>query len=95
MKKATHICKELGITNRQLAYWAMHDFVIPIELHPGIGSDRLFNQTEYSIAKHIVRLMSVGFTLQASAKYARSLVENKESFVDLGEKCLLMVELDL
>lgn len=82
------------ITKRQMWHWVDKGYLVPKEPNPGTGHPLTWDSSELLIAKTMKRLIHVGFTVSAAADYARMLVENGESFADLGEKCLLMIEME-
>jgi DNA-binding transcriptional MerR regulator len=65
---------DLGITYRQLDHYCRRGYLHPA--HRGSGYDRAFTPKEIEIAKRMVTLIRVGFTVAAAAAYARKMVES-------------------
>jgi hypothetical protein len=88
MTTATHpatftsaeVCRQAGITNRQLRHWTERDYLRPqqhIRGFPKPGSQRPggfdfeWPQAELEVARMMARLVALGVTAQQAAKVAR------------------------
>lgn len=71
--RAPQVCKVVGITYRQLDYWARTDLLTPsLQNAAGSGSQRLYSFTDVVQLKVIKRLLDAGMSL----KKIREAVEN-------------------
>ncbi len=71
--RAPQVCKLVGITYRQLDYWARTDLLKPsMQSASGSGSQRLYSFTDVVQLKVIKRLLDAGMSL----KKIREAVEN-------------------
>lgn len=63
------VCKTVGITYRQLDYWARTGLVTPsIQVASGSGSQRLYSFTDVVHLKIIKRLLDAGVSLQQTRR---------------------------
>ncbi len=63
------VCKQVGITYRQLDYWARTGLVTPsVKDASGSGSQRLYSFTDVVHLKIIKRLLDAGVSLQQTRK---------------------------
>jgi len=70
--RAPQVCKLVGITYRQLDYWARTKLIVPaLQQATGSGSQRLYSFTDVVQLKVIKRLLDAGMSL----KKIRSAVE--------------------
>jgi len=70
--RAPQVCKLVGITYRQLDYWARTKLIVPsLQQATGSGSKRLYSFTDVVQLKVIKRLLDAGMSL----KKIRSAVE--------------------
>ena len=70
--RAPQVCKLVGITYRQLDYWARTDLITPsLQQASGSGTQRLYSFTDVVQLKVIKRLLDAGMSL----KKIRSAVE--------------------
>ena len=61
----TQAAKVVGITYRQLDYWARTDLVVPsIRTASGSGSQRLYSFRDVLVLKLVKRLLETGISLQ-------------------------------
>ena len=59
------VCKVVGITYRQLDYWARTSLVVPsIRAATGSGSQRLYSFRDVLVVKIVKRLLDAGVSLQ-------------------------------
>jgi DNA-binding transcriptional MerR regulator len=59
------VCKVVGITYRQLDYWARTELVVPsIRAATGSGSQRLYSFRDVLVVKIVKRLLDAGVSLQ-------------------------------
>jgi DNA-binding transcriptional MerR regulator len=86
----SEVVKLTGLTFRQMNTWTKADYIRPVG--GGKGNEREWPTSEVNIIKVTLQLMNAGFTLSAAAPYARTLIETGEHFIELGSKCLLMIE---
>jgi len=71
--RAPQVCKLVGITYRQLDYWARTDLMLPsLQVANGSGSQRLYSFTDVIQLKVIKRLLDAGMSL----KKIRDAVDN-------------------
>jgi DNA-binding transcriptional MerR regulator len=62
--RAPHVCSLVGITYRQLDYWARTDLITPsMQQAHGSGSQRLYSFTDVVQLKMIKRLKDAGMSL--------------------------------
>src|SRR4249920_2907875 len=67
--RGPHVCKIVGITYRQLDYWARTDLVRPSICDAnGSGTQRLYSYTDLVELKVIKRLLDADISLQAARK---------------------------
>lgn len=62
----------IGVTYRQLDYWARQRLIHADNPDCGSGARRTFPPSEYGVVQTMARLLAAGLTLQAAAKAARS-----------------------
>lgn len=63
--RAPNVCSLVGITYRQLDYWARTDLITPsIQTAQGSGSQRLYSFTDVVQLKVIKRLLDAGMSLK-------------------------------
>lgn len=69
-------CQVVGITYRQLDYWARTDLVVPsVRSASGSGSQRLYSFTDLLVLKIVKRLLDAGVSLhniRAAVEYLRA-----------------------
>jgi len=85
--------RKLGVTDRQIKNWIAQGYLLPSKAAPGKGNKRDWPIDELRIVHAIVIMMKVGFTLTAAQEYARKMIQTNNGFLDLGDKCSLMMEL--
>lgn len=74
--------KELGVSYRQLSWWAQKGYI-----HESVSADgyaRTFSDTEKMVARMMGRLVLVGFKPSAAAVLARMALETGSDEFDLG-----------
>ena len=63
--RAPQVCKLVGITYRQLDYWARTDLMVPaLQRASGSGTQRLYSFTDVVQLKVIKRLLDAGMSLK-------------------------------
>ena len=73
------VCKTVGITYRQLDYWARTGLVTPsVKDASGSGSQRLYSFTDVVHLKIIKRLLDAGVSLQQTRKAIDYLSETEQ-----------------
>ncbi|MHB8511445.1 MAG: MerR family transcriptional regulator [Actinomycetota bacterium] len=73
------VCKTVGITYRQLDYWARTGLVTPsVKDATGSGSQRLYSFTDIVHLKIIKRLLDAGVSLQQTRKAIDYLGESEQ-----------------
>lgn len=73
------VCKTVGITYRQLDYWARTELVTPsIQDASGSGTQRLYSFTDVVHLKIIKRLLDAGVSLQQTRKAIDYLAETEQ-----------------
>lgn len=81
-------CSVVGITYRQLDYWARTELVTPsIQTAAGSGSQRLYSFTDILVLKIVKRLLDAGVSLQNIRTAVNHL--NKRGVVDLASVTLM------
>lgn len=85
--------RKLGITDRQIKNWIHCGYLQPEDPYPGKGNYREWSENELRIVRVIAHLMNVGFTLTYAQYYARNMIKSGSGFLDLDNKCSLIVEL--
>lgn len=63
--------RDLGITYRQLDYWARRGYLRPINGFSGSGRDREWPPAEVTIARRMGRLTAAGISPGQAAVFAR------------------------
>ena len=63
---------QVGITYRQLNWWAWQGYLRPDEAHPGSGYSRRWPASEIAVAARMVRLVNAGLTPEAASRAARA-----------------------
>lgn len=88
--RGPQVCKIIGITYRQLDYWARTDLLRP-SVHDarGSGSQRLYSYTDLVQLKVIKRLIAAGVSPRATRKAIECL---RNSGVDLASAKLVIVD---
>jgi DNA-binding transcriptional MerR regulator len=88
--RAPQVCKLVGITYRQLDYWARTDLLVP-SLQPatGSGSQRLYSFTDVVQLKVIKRLLDAGMSLKKIRSAVEILREQMDSDQPLADVTLL------
>ncbi len=67
--RGPQVCKIVGITYRQLDYWARTDLVRPSVCDAaGSGTQRLYSYTDLVELKVVKRLLDAGISLQSARK---------------------------
>ncbi|MCO6502598.1 MAG: MerR family transcriptional regulator [Acidimicrobiales bacterium] len=88
--RAPQVCKLVGITYRQLDYWARTGLLVP-SLQPaaGSGSQRLYSFTDVVQLKVIKRLLDAGMSLKKIRSAVEILKERLDSDQPLADVTLL------
>jgi DNA-binding transcriptional MerR regulator len=88
--RAPQVCKLVGITYRQLDYWARTDLMVP-SLQPasGSGSQRLYAFSDVVQLKVIKRLLDAGMSLKKIRSAVQILREQMDSDRPLADVTLL------
>lgn len=88
--RAPQVCKLVGITYRQLDYWARSNLIKP-SLQPatGSGSHRLYSFSDVVQLKVIKRLLDAGMSLKKIRQAVDILKEQMESDRPLADVTLL------
>ncbi len=88
--RAPQVCKLVGITYRQLDYWARTDLIRPSLQHAhGSGSQRLYSFTDVVQLKVIKRLLDAGMSLKRIRQATEILREQLSSDQPLVDVTLL------
>jgi DNA-binding transcriptional MerR regulator len=77
--RGPQVCKIVGITYRQLDYWARTDLVRPSVMDAaGSGTQRLYSFRDLLELKVIKQMLDAGISLQSARKAVESLREFKK-----------------
>lgn len=88
--RAPQVCKFVGITYRQLDYWARTDLLKPsMQEANGSGSQRMYSFTDLVQLKVIKRLLDAGMSLKKIRSAVAILREQLESDEPLADVTLL------
>jgi len=88
--RAPQVCKLVGITYRQLDYWARTDLLLPsLRAASGSGSQRLYSFTDVVQLKVIKRLLDAGMSLKKIREAVGNLRAELESDRPLMDVTLL------
>ncbi len=88
--RAPQVCKLVGITYRQLDYWARTDLLTPsIQAAHGSGSQRLYSFTDIVQLKVIKSLLDAGMSLKKIRQAMEILAEQLASEAPLTDVTLL------
>ena len=88
--RAPQVCKLVGITYRQLDYWARTDLLTPsMQTATGSGSQRLYSFTDVVQLKVIKRLLDAGMSLKKIREAVENLRTAMESDQPLRDVTLL------
>jgi len=88
--RAPQVCRLVGITYRQLDYWARTDLLRPSAKEAsGSGSQRLYSFTDLVQLKVIKRLLDAGMSLKRIRSAVEILRERLESDQPLADVTLL------
>ena len=88
--RAPQVCKLVGITYRQLDYWARTDLLRPsVQAAHGSGSQRLYSFTDIVQLKVIKSLLDAGMSLKKIRQAITILAEQVESDTPLTDVTLL------
>jgi DNA-binding transcriptional MerR regulator len=88
--RAPQVCRLVGITYRQLDYWARTDLLRPsAQEASGSGSQRLYSFTDLVQLKVIKRLLDAGMSLKRIRSAVQILREQLESDQPLADVTLL------
>ena len=88
--RAPQICKLVGISYRQLDYWARTGLLVPsLQQAKGSGSQRLYSFTDVVQLKVIKRLLDAGMSLMKIRSAVEILREQLDSDQPLADVTLL------
>ena len=88
--RAPQVCKLVGITYRQLDYWARTRLIVPsLQKATGSGSQRLYSFTDVVQLKVIKRLLDAGMSLKKIRSAVDILREQLDSDQPLANVTLL------
>lgn len=88
--RAPTVCRLVGITYRQLDYWARTDLILPsIQGARGSGSQRLYSFTDIVQLKVIKRLLDAGMSLKRIRTAVGILAAQLDSDQPLADVTLL------
>ena len=88
--RAPQVCKLVGITYRQLDYWARTKLILPsLQRAAGSGSQRLYSFTDVVQLKVIKRLLDAGMSLKKIRSAIRILEQQLETAQPLANVTLL------
>jgi len=88
--RAPQVCRLVGITYRQLDYWARTDLLKPsLQDAKGSGSQRLYSFTDVVQLKVIKRLLDAGMSLKKIRQAVEILRQQMQKSRPLGEVTLL------
>jgi DNA-binding transcriptional MerR regulator len=88
--RAPQVCRLVGISYRQLDYWARTDLLKPsVQDARGSGSQRLYSFTDVVQLKVIKRLLDAGMSLKKIRQAVETLREQLRSHRPLGDVTLL------
>ena len=88
--RAPQVCRLVGITYRQLDYWARTDLLRPsAQEASGSGSQRLYSFTDLIQLKVIKRLLDAGMSLKRIRSAVKILRDQLESDKPLADVTLL------
>ncbi|REK23306.1 MAG: MerR family transcriptional regulator [Actinobacteria bacterium] len=88
--RAPQVCKLVGITYRQLDYWARTELITPsLQKAAGSGSQRLYSFSDVVQLKVIKRLLDAGMSLKKIRQAVEILREQMESDRPLADVTLL------
>lgn len=88
--RAPNVCKLVGITYRQLDYWARTKLITPsVQAAKGSGSQRLYSFTDVIQLKVIKRLLDAGMSLKRIRQAMEILREQLRSEQPLRDVTLL------
>jgi DNA-binding transcriptional MerR regulator len=88
--RAPQVCNLVGITYRQLDYWARTDLITPsLQRATGSGSQRLYTFSDVVQLKVIKRLLDAGMSLKKIRQAVEILREQMESDRPLADVTLL------
>lgn len=88
--RAPQVCNLVGITYRQLDYWARTNLIVPsLQEAAGSGSQRLYSFTDVLQLKVIKRLLDAGMSLKKIRSAVELLREQLDSDQPLADVTLL------
>lgn len=88
--RAPQVCSLVGITYRQLDYWARTELITPsLQAATGSGSQRLYTFSDVVQLKVIKRLLDAGMSLKKIRQAVEILREQMESDRPLADVTLL------
>jgi DNA-binding transcriptional MerR regulator len=88
--RAPQVCKLVGISYRQLDYWARTKLIVPsLQQAKGSGSQRLYSFTDVVQLKVIKRLLDAGMSLMKIRSAVEILREQLDSQQPLADVTLL------
>lgn len=88
--RAPQVCNLVGITYRQLDYWARTELITPsLQQATGSGSQRLYSFSDVVQLKVIKRLLDAGMSLKKIRQAVEILREQMESARPLADVTLL------
>ncbi len=88
--RAPQVCKLVGITYRQLDYWARTDLLAPsMQAAMGSGSQRLYSFTDVVQLKVVKRLLDAGMSLKKIRSAVEILRQQMDSDQPLADVTLL------
>jgi hypothetical protein len=69
---SAEVCRQTGLTYRQLNWWCMQRYLLPDQPNEGPGRPgRVWPQAEVDIARMMARLVLLGITPEQAARVAR------------------------
>ena len=94
--RAPQVCKVVGISYRQLDYWARTDLLKPaLRVAEGSGTQRLYSFTDLVQLRVIKRLLDTGISLAKIRKAVEWLRSNVHSEQPLKDSTLLSDGIDI
>lgn len=83
--RSTELCKQAGISYRQLSYWVAQGHVHPeTTVGSGSGSIQRFSVDESKIVTVAGSLLTVGLKAAEAVEYARLMVESDTEAVEVN-----------
>lgn len=82
---------DIGLTRRQVDYWATRGYLRPVKAKPGYGYPRQWPLIELDVARLMMRLTNAGLAVAVAAATARVAIVQRLEEISLADGIKLTV----